>query len=420
MKILFVTECFPYPLDNGGNLRTYHILRGLAREHEVWLVSHRAKEYSDAASGALNGMCRITTVEEPPPWRRTLRSFVERGLRSYPLFVLKNWSAPLLRAVESLLEQHEFDVIHFNMLDTACYALEHNWSQYKVFDSHNCLSAMASLASQNRSGRLWRSIFGREAAKLRETERAVCRRMDQTLVCSSDDAALFRELDETASYVVVPNGVDTQYFQANGKVQEKPGTLVFVGTMGYYPNEEAALYFCRDVMPLLKDCKPSPRLVLVGKDPPASVRALHNGKSVVVTGRVEDVRPYLGRAQVVVVPLQTGSGTRLKILEAFSMGKAVVSTSLGAQGIPARDGKEILLADDPDTFAIQVRRLLESSELRQKLGHAAQELVKQTYDWTNVSRQLLEVYESLDKSARRKSPSCGSVAVAENSCVRSE
>jgi len=395
MRILFVTEQYPYPLHDGGNLRTYHVLRGLAREHDVWLVSHQSREDPAAASAALEGMCRITTVPEPAVWRRTLDSLVKRGLRRHPLFVLKNWSAPLLRAAESLLEEHPFDAIHFNMLDTACYALAHCWPQLKVFDSHNCLWTMAARASQNHCGGPWRWILGREAAKLRETEQAVCRCMDQTLVCSAEDAALFRNLDATGSYAVVPNGVDTQYFRPNGSIGEEPGAVAFVGTMAYYPNEEAALHFCHHVMPLLKDCRPPLRLFLVGKDPPASVRALHDGESIVVTGRVDDVRPYLERAQVVVVPLRTGGGTRLKILEAFSMGKAVVSTSLGAQGIPARGGKEILLADDPESFARQVRRLLASATLRTTLGQSAQRFVRERFDWGCVHDALLEAYRSL-------------------------
>ena len=420
MRILFVSEQFPYPLHDGGNLRTYHILRGLAREHDVWLVAHEADWDAREAEAAVDGFCRITTVPEPAPWKRVARNLVARGVRRYPLFVLKNWSQPLLRAADALVAAEPFDAIHLNMLDTACFALERRWPQHHVFDSHNCLSAMATRAATNNRSRWKRAIFAREASRLRDAERAVCQRMDVTLVCSDEDAALFGDLAPGASRAVVPNGVDTSFFADSGTTQEEPGNLVFVGTMGYFPNEEGARFFCREVMPLLQNGELSPRVYLVGKDPPASVRALDDGRSIIVTGRVEDVRPYVERAQVFVVPLRTGSGTRLKILEAFSMGKAVVSTSVGAEGIPARNGKEILLADDPETFAIQVQRLLESSELRQELGRAAHELVKETYDWTSISRQLLEVYESLDKSARRESPKRRPAGAAKDSCVGSE
>ena len=395
MKILFITEQFPYPLNDGGNLRTYHILRGLAREHEVWLVAHGTQPSADAGAATVSELCHVKTVAEPPVWKRVLGNVVRRGIRHHPLFVVKNWSEPILRTVDSLLSTQQFDAIHFNALDTACYALARNWPQRMVFDTHNCLSLMARRVARNSLGRVKRAVFSREADKLRDLERRVCHRMDLTLVCSTEDAIAYRDICEAGNYAVVPNGVDTTYYGLDVDTPQVTGNLVFVGAMGYWPNEEAAIFFCREIMPLLGNVNPPVRLFLVGKGPSAKVRALHNGASIFVTGRVEDVRPYVARAQAFVVPLQTGSGTRLKILEAFAMGKAVISTPEGAEGIPAENGKEIVLAESPKAFAEAIRRVLASEQLRLSLGQAARAFVSERYDWKSVHKPLLESYRRM-------------------------
>jgi glycosyltransferase involved in cell wall biosynthesis len=222
--------------------------------------------------------------------------------------------------------------------------------------------------------------------------------MDAVLTCSDEEAHLFSQLDGQANYVVAPNGVDCRGFAPQGDVAEEPGAIVFTGAMGYFPNQDAALYLCREVLLRLKDLQPSPKVYLVGKDPPPAVRALHDGKSVIVTGMVDDVRPYLRRATVVVVPLRHGAGTRLKILEAFSLGKAVVSTHKGAEGIPAIDGQEILLAGNTDQLADQIRRLWHSASLRRDLGTAAARLARERYDWLRIQETILEAYRQLEES----------------------
>jgi polysaccharide biosynthesis protein PslH len=252
-----------------------------------------------------------------------------------------------------------------------------------------------SRLSSNASGRLRAAVYAREAAKLRQIEREVCRRMDLSLVCSADDANAFKGILDCGRYAVVPNGVDSKHYEFKDDICPEPGGIVFVGAFGYYPNEEAALFFCREVMPLLTDVHPPIRLFLVGQKPPARVRALHNGASVTVTGRVDDVRPFLARAQAVVVPLLSGGGTRLKILEAFAMGKAVISTRQGAEGIQAVDGRQILFADDPKSFAEAIRRVIGSEALRTSLGQQARTLAREVYDWNCVAKVLLQIYQQI-------------------------
>lgn len=393
MRILFLSEAFPFPLHDGGNLRTYHLLRGLAAHYEVCLLSHAPRNAGDTA--ALSNICRVRHVPSRPKLRRIAANALRRGGWRQPFFLWKNRAQALLDAATQLLHAERFDAIHFNHLDTACFAEERRWTQKQVFDSHNCLSAMTARMRTAENGRIQAAYLGREYAALRDAEAAVCGRMDVTLTCSVQDAESFRRLHSAARTAVVPNGVDCDYFQPGDAAEEEEGALVFTGTMSYWPNEQAAIYFCREVLPLLRANGKATRLYLVGRDPSPRVRALDDGRTVIVTGAVEDVRPYIRKAQAVVVPLQQGGGTRLKILEAFAMNKAVISTSLGAEGIPAQHEQEILLADDAASFARRTADVLDDPALRLRLGRQAREFAVEQFDWRTIQRSLLDVYENL-------------------------
>lgn len=393
MRILYLTEKFPFPLHDGGNLRSYHLLRGLAERHDVCLLSHAPG--AESAIAALSDCCRVVTLRSTPKLRRVAVNVLRPGGWRQPFFLWKNRAQALLNAASRMLRAEAFDAIHFNHLDTACFAVERRWQQPQVFDSHNCLSDMTRQLRGDAVGRIRSAHLSREHAALRQQEAEVCRRTDVTLVCSEQDARAFRRLHPAVRAVVVPNGVDSEYFRPATAAEEQADTLVFTGAMSYWPNEQAAIYFCREVMPVLRASGRAIRCYLVGRDPSPRVRALHDGSSVIVTGAVDDVRPFVRQAQAVVVPLLHGGGTRLKILEAFSMSKAVVSTSLGAEGIPARHGQEILLADDAASFARQTLSVLADSALRRRLGQQARQFAVEQFDWRTIRQTLCDVYESL-------------------------
>ncbi len=392
MRILFITEQFPYPLQDGGNLRTYHVLRALASAHDVTLVSHGPQDQQADFATILPEVRDIHCVAKPILTQRLLHSTLRVGLRQFPLFVLKNWSSPLLSTIDRLIASNTFDAIHCNHLDTACYLLRRSWPLKRVFDTHNCLSAMAQQVARETQSSWRRLVYRREARLLERCEREVCQRMDATLVCSPQDALAFEALRIPRPPSVIPNGVDIEYFSADPTSATEPGNLVFTGAMNYYPNEQAVIWFCREVMPLLAEHQPTIRFFIVGKHPTAAVRGLHNANSVYVTGAVPDVRGFVRRADLFVVPLRHGSGTRLKILEAFAMGKAVVSTRIGAEGIDAIDNEHLVLGDTPQEFAGQIRRLLADQTLRQQMGGRAQSLVRRDYDWNRIGQMLLDTY----------------------------
>ncbi|MFY8199474.1 MAG: glycosyltransferase [Pirellula staleyi] len=388
MRVLFLTDQFPYPLHDGGNLRTFHVLAGLAQEHEVTMIAHEPPRPSAVSTFPI--ACRVVTVQKQRLPSRIAGGLMQGSRLQYSMFLTKNWSSRLLLRAEIELKRSRFDAIHFNHLDTACFVLKRNWPQRKIFDTHNCLSDLARQTAQEISSWSRRQVFEFEAKRLHAAELAICRRMDLNLVCSDVDAQAYRRLCPSGHYEVIPNGVDTQYFQPDTTILGEANSLVFTGAMNYYPNEQASLFFCQQILPRIQ--APKAQVILVGRHPTLQVRALHDGCRVVVTGGVNDVRPFVHRGQVFVVPLLHGSGTRLKILEAFAMGKAVVSTSIGAAGLPVTDGRELILADTPEHFAKSIDDLLADPARRNALGRAARDFVVTRFDWGSIQGEMRDRY----------------------------
>jgi polysaccharide biosynthesis protein PslH len=189
----------------------------------------------------------------------------------------------------------------------------------------------------------------------------------------------------------VPTGVDTDFFRPSGTVSRKPGSIVFTGSMDWMPNEDGMVWFVEEILPRIERAVPEATLTIVGRNPTSRVKALADGRPrISVTGTVPDVRPYLEAASVVVVPLRVGGGTRIKIYEAMGMERAVVSTTIGAEGLDVRDGKHIVLADDPDAFADAVIGLLRSPERAADIGHASASHVRTHFGWASVAEQFAE------------------------------
>jgi glycosyltransferase involved in cell wall biosynthesis len=220
-------------------------------------------------------------------------------------------------------------------------------------------------------------------------ERDACRRFDHVVAVSREDADVMRREYGAREVSDVPTGVDTEFFRPSGAVARVPRSLVFTGSMDWLPNEDAIRYFTKEIMPRVRESVPDVTLTVVGRDPfPGLLELARRDPSVVVTGRVEDVRPYMERADAYVVPIRVGGGTRLKIYEAMSMGKAVVSTTVGAEGLPVRDGRELLLADTPEDFARAVVRVLTDETLARDLGERAAATVRERFGWGRVAEQF--------------------------------
>ena len=225
-------------------------------------------------------------------------------------------------------------------------------------------------------------------------ERVLSPKFD-AVTCTSDiDAAVFQQYGAKDAIEIIPNGVDITHYQPDFAA-EAPAHLIYIGSMDWYPNEDAVAFFADEVLPRIQETVPDVAFSIVGGNPSARVQKLAERERVVVTGRVPEIKPYFAEATVFVVPLRIGSGTRLKILEALAMGKAIVSTTVGAEGLDLRDGEEILIADEPTAFADAVIRLLMDSELRRRVGENGRARVERDYDWRSIGKKLYTLYESL-------------------------
>ena len=400
MQILFVTERLPYPLDNGGNVRSYHILAGLTVEHEVTVVSGTMGDVSQADINAITALgAHVLLV---PLERRSAAFELRAAFRSTvlhrSLMLERHFHRAMLRSLRELLilRNQKFDVIHFNHLDAAIYASKLPVGPCRVVDQHNVVSRQLITSIPSERKVLRRLAMRRDLGPLAREEREICNSMNLCLACSFTDADALQDLGVRTSIAVVPNGVDTEYFGGSWMPQRESTEVVFVGTLGYQPCEVAVWDFATEILPLLRKMVPEVRFVVVGQNPSQRLKKLaERDKSIELTGRVEDVRPFMERARVAVVPLKSGSGTRLKILEAFSIGLPVVTTTIGVEGIDAIDGKHLLIADSITDFAGAVHRLIEDPDFARRIGNAGQDLVVSKYSWRMVQLALRTAYQSL-------------------------
>jgi glycosyltransferase involved in cell wall biosynthesis len=228
------------------------------------------------------------------------------------------------------------------------------------------------------------------------------------LTTSLDDRDLLAPHLDGTPMRVVPNGVDTDFFRPSTG-REDPAGLLFTGAMNYAPNADGVLHFCTEILPAIHAAIPETSLAVVGRNPPPRIQGLGTDK-IAITGTVRDVRPWMHRAAVFVVPLRVGGGTRLKILEALACGRAVVSTALGCEGLDVTDGEDILIADTPAAFADAVVRCLRDPGLRQRLGSRGRTLVERRYRWDAIGRGLSDFYREMHEAALRRAPAPQGIA----------
>jgi glycosyltransferase involved in cell wall biosynthesis len=302
------------------------------------------------------------------------------------------------RELNSMLQQEQFDVILCDFL-FAAPALPWDFPCPKVLFTHNVEAMIWKRHYQVARNPLWKALSWREWKTMERAERQYLKRADHVLAVSETDRDHFLNYLPPSKLTIVPTGVDVEFFQPL-RDQEEPDSLVFTGSMDWLPNEDGIFYFIEKVLPRIREQVPEVSLQVVGRKPSARLKQLAVGeKNVQVTGWVEDIRPYLARSAVCIVPLRIGGGTRLKIFEAMAMAKAVVSTTIGAEGLPVRHGESILLADDPEDFARQTVELLRDPERRNRIGTAAHKMVTEKYSWAQVADGFAQVLERVSGSS---------------------
>ena len=393
MRILWLKSDLLLPLDKGGKLRTWHLMRHLARRHEITYLAFREPDQPAAdVEGMKEVAARVETITRREPAKGTLRFYVDAALHlvdPLPYAVGKYRSAEYRRRLEALLARERFDLIVCDFLFPAVN-LPKRLPCPAVMFTHNVESEIWRRHAETKTGVLGRLLYGAQYRRMLRYERRELARFDGILAVSDADRDTFTRLYPGAisqPVHVVPTGVDTDYFEpASSDPQSR--AMVFTGSMDWLPNEDAMIYFCREVLPAIRAEIPDASLAIVGRTPTPAVKKLAEEHGVTVTGRVDDVRPYMKEAAVYIVPLRIGGGTRLKIFEAMAMGKAVVSTTVGAEGLPVTDGEHVRLADEPAAFARAVVHLMRDLDERRRIEAAARALVVARYDWSAVAGEL--------------------------------
>ena len=409
-RLLFLCHTLPYPPDGGPWIRTYHVLRQLAQAFDITaLCFERAATAGrgaawDVAVGR-DGLGRFADVEifEIPQRSSGLR-WAWDHMRStmcgrvYTRYLYR--SQPFSRRVNELLQTHSFDVVHIDSLDLSDY-LPACEGLPVICVHHDMQSALLGRRAGVERSLARRAYLRYQAALMRMEERRWCERMALNVTVSHQDAELLKRFVPAARIAVVPNGVDVDEFRPVSAISSG---IAFAGGAIAFPNPDALDFFCSDILPHLRAVDRNIPVRWIGRASAEQQKYYGERYGVELTGYVEDVRPLMRDAACHIVPLRAGGGTRLKILNSWAMGKPVVSTSIGCEGLAAIDGVNILIRDDPQSFADATLAVLNDPDLGRRLGEGGRATVERKYGWDGIGRDMVDAYRStlnIDATGRR-------------------
>jgi sugar transferase (PEP-CTERM/EpsH1 system associated) len=394
VKILWLKSELLHPVDKGGKIRTYQMLKHLKREHRVtYLALAKPDEPAEAYVRAHEYCHRLVTVS----WTETARfsaafyrDLARNVVSPLPYAVEKYRSAAMRRAIETEISLHDdYDVVVCDFLAPSVNFRE-RLPVASVLFQHNVEATIWKRHAETASG-VKKGFFHGQWRKMVRFERDMCRRFDAVAAVSEIDRDAIRDEYGVDCVLDVPTGVDHDYFRPLGG-ERSPNEIVFTGSMDWMPNEDGISYFVENVLPLVARKIPGVTLTVVGRNPTARVRALADADPrVTVTGGVADIRPYVDRAAAFVVPLRVGGGTRLKIYEAMAMAKPVVSTTVGAEGLPLENGRDILIADGAAELAEAVVLALSDRDLAARIGEQGRALVLERFGWERAAEAFAGV-----------------------------
>jgi sugar transferase (PEP-CTERM/EpsH1 system associated) len=409
LRILWLKTELLHPVDKGGKIRTYNMLRELKRDHHVtYLTLDDGSASPDERSKADEYCHELVCIPHRLRDKFTAGFYAELLLN---LVSLQPYATEKYRstAMQSEIIERErtasFDLLVCDFLAPAGN-VPRRLAVPTILFQHNVEAMIWKRHYEIQTNPIQKAYLYGQWQKMRSFERDACRRFDCVVAVSADDREQMRLEYGAETVFDVPTGVDTDFFRPSGEEKLRSHSLVFTGSMDWLPNEDAIRYFVREIMPLIKQKVHDATLTVVGRNPtPALVELAKRDPSLIITGRVEDVRPYIERSAAYIVPLRIGGGTRLKIFEAMAMEKAVVSTTIGAEGLPVRNGVELLLADEPAAFADAVVLLLTNNSYAVELGKKAAANVRQNHGWQQVTESFVSIcINSTSSGAKRGSP----------------
>jgi sugar transferase (PEP-CTERM/EpsH1 system associated) len=418
MRILWLKSELLHPVDKGGKIRTYEMLRQLRRDHEVtYLTLAFPDDAPEAVERAMEYCQRLVTVPHrlrPKAGIGFYGDLLGNVISPLPLSLARYKSAAMRRAIAHELVRNPYDLIICDFL-TPCVNMNFKYPCPTLLFEHNVEAMIWQRHAEQQTNAAKRLYLREQWRKMRRYERRACHKFDAVVAVSREDAAHIEQQYGVDRVYDVPTGVDIDYFSPQPSPIE-PHSLVFVGSMDWLPNEDGIVYFAEEVLPRVAAQLPDVRLKVVGRNPTPRVRELaRRHPRITVTGRVSDVRPYVAGAAACVVPLRIGGGTRLKIFEAMAMGKPVISTAIGAEGLPVGNGTELLIADDPDAFSQAVVRILTDGTLRQRVGQTARAAVCERFSWKAATAAFARVCERVAQEVQVNEQSASPVAVRANS-----
>jgi polysaccharide biosynthesis protein PslH len=393
MNIVWLKTELLHPIDKGGRIRTYHILRHLCNSHRVTYVTlDDGTADADAQQRALEYCHELVVIPFRTAPKRSLTFYSELLTNAFSQlpYAIAKYKVPAFTAAIRQVAR-KADVVVCDFLFPSVNVPDDLGVPVVLFQ-HNVEAQIWERHAEHARGTLARAYMREQWRRMRRFEARECARFRHVIAVSDQDAELLQREYSLDAVPAVPTGVDTEYFAPSGSVTRARNELVFTGSMDWLPNEDAMQWFVADILPLVRSQVPDVRLSIVGRTPSAVVRALgERNADVAVTGSVPDVRPYLERGSIFIIPLRIGGGTRLKVFEAMAMGIPVVSTRVGVEGLPLSDGVEYMAADSATEFADALVRLLRDPLRAAALADAAATRVRSEFGWAEVARRFAEI-----------------------------
>ncbi len=395
MHILFVTPYVPSRI----RVRPFHFIRMLAREHTISLVGLVCDEYERALADEVREYCASVELVTLPKWH-AYANCLQALPTTTPLRVAYYRSAQLVQRMRQVIEQQHIDVVHGELIKTvpALRQLRKQQRVPLVYDAVDCISSYLEQQWRSAKHPLQKTFIYTELKKMQQYEPHVLSQFDQVIITSEYDRRYLLRAGLSEDRVhVVPNGVDTEYFTPPIGSREAD-SLVFCAKMDYYPNAQAMLYFCQEILPRIWAHRPQVRLTIVGNNPPPAIQALSVDKRIHVTGYVPDIRPYLSKASLALAPLQVAAGMQNKVLEALAAATPLVATPAACRALQLEDGRHLLIADGVQPYADAVLRLLADPQTAQRLGEHGRHYVEERHSWLQSVKDLSYLYQQASQA----------------------
>lgn len=389
-----LTPYLPYPLLSGGQIRTYNLLKKLAKKHEVTLFSLIKNQEEKQYIPELLKYCTDVQVFKRTQKPFTLRNVLKTAFSSYPFLVIRNHAPKIISAVEKELKDNTYDLIHAETFYMMPHIPETNIPTILV---EQTIEYLGYESYAKKAPLLLRSILNIDINKIRKWEKHYWKACDTLIVMSDEDKKyISQEIQESKKIEVVANGVDVQWFEDIRKQKTKVPTLLSVGTFKWLPNVEAVNFLVKKVWPLVKQELPNAQLLIVGNEPTETVFEYERkDSSIRVIGGIPDIRDAFAQSDILMAPVFSGKGTRYKVLEAMASGTPIVATTTAVEGLDVQNGVHVMMSNTPESMAKMAIELLNNQEKRKKMAQNGKEFVKKQYDWSLISSKLDQIYKRI-------------------------